>query len=152
MRLSPFRSRLPEAKQAEQRAITIGKQGEANAAEAKWKQEVVRSTEVTMAQKDLDVADLAVKTAEKVKQAKILQGQGEAAARQLIMAADGGLDKKLEAYKYALSTRWPARSRITRATGFPWWSSMVVAMLAPAPVLRLWLTRSRSRRWRRILG
>jgi regulator of protease activity HflC (stomatin/prohibitin superfamily) len=93
---------IAEAKQAEQRAITIGKQGEANAAEAKWKQEVVRSTEVTMAQKDLDVADLAVKTAEKVKQAKILQGQGEAAARQLIMAADGGLDKKLDAYKYAV--------------------------------------------------
>jgi hypothetical protein len=39
-----------------------------------------------------------VQTAELGKQKLILEGQGEATKRQLVMAADGALDKKLAAY------------------------------------------------------
>jgi hypothetical protein len=87
-----------KALQAEQDALTAAKNGEANAAKAKWEQEVVKATEVTKAEKDRDVAALGVKTAELNKQKSILEGQGEATKRQLIMSADGALDKKLAAW------------------------------------------------------
>lgn len=87
-----------QALQAEQAAITAMKNGEAEAAKAKWAQEVEKATAVTSAEKDRDVAKLAVQTAELGKQKQILEGQGEATKRQLVMAADGALDKKLAAY------------------------------------------------------
>lgn len=87
-----------EALKAEQAAITAQKNGEAEAAKAKWAQEVEKATAVTAAEKDRDVAKLAVQTAELGKQKAILEGQGEATKRQLVMAADGALDKKLAAY------------------------------------------------------
>ena len=87
-----------QALQAEQAAITAQKNGEAKAAEAKWAQEVEKATAVTAAEKERDVAKLNVQTAELNKQRLILDGQGEATKRQLVMAADGALDKKLNAY------------------------------------------------------
>jgi regulator of protease activity HflC (stomatin/prohibitin superfamily) len=87
-----------KALQAEQDALTAAKNGEAEAAKAKWKQEVEKATEVTRAEKERDVAALGVKTAELNKQKLILEGQGEATKRQLIMTADGALDKKLAAW------------------------------------------------------
>ena|SRR6266566_795984 len=87
-----------QALQAEQAAITAQKNGEAEAAKAKWAQEVEKATAVTAAEKERDVAKLGVQTAELVKQKQILEGQGEATKRQLVMAADGALDKKLAAY------------------------------------------------------
>ena len=87
-----------KALQAEQDALTAAKNGEAAAAVAKWKQEVDKATEVTRAEKERDVAALGVKTAELNRQKLILEGQGEATKRQLIMSADGALDKKLAAY------------------------------------------------------
>lgn len=87
-----------QALQAEQAAITAQKNGEAEASKAKWAQEVEKATAVTAAEKDRDVAKLNVQTAELNKQKQILEGQGEATKRQLVMAADGALDKKLSAY------------------------------------------------------
>ncbi len=89
--------------------LTATKEGEAKAAEAKWKQEVFRSEAVTKAQQEKDVAEmqgkqrlavaeLATKAAEQTKQTEILLGEGEAQRRQLVMTADGALEKKLAAY------------------------------------------------------
>lgn len=83
---------------AEQDAITAQKQGEAEATKAKWEIEVTKAREVTQAQARTAVAQEAVKAAELNKQALILEGQGEAEKKRLIMNADGALDKKLEAY------------------------------------------------------
>ena len=97
------------ALKAEQDAITAAKQGEANAATAKWTQEALKATEVTKAEqeaavanlnaeRDLNVATLATKQAEQYKQEQILEGQGDATKKKLIMEADGALNQKLEAW------------------------------------------------------
>jgi hypothetical protein len=89
---------IADAKKAEQRAITVAKNGEADAAEAKWKQEVIKAKAVTEAQQMLEVARLEKLTAEQNKMANILDGQGEAEKRRLIMSADGALEMKLQAW------------------------------------------------------
>jgi hypothetical protein len=93
------------ARKAEQDAITAVKQGEAKAAEAKWTQEAIKAKEVTIAEQKLAVATLGAKEAEQFKREQILRGEGEAARKQLVMAADGALDQKLEAYK-AVNSYW----------------------------------------------
>lgn len=90
---------MAESRKAEQRVLTVAKEGEANAAKAKWEQEVFKSIEVTKAEKRKDVAELDLQTAELKKQALIKIGQGEAEKRRLIMAADGALKLKLETYE-----------------------------------------------------
>lgn len=89
---------IAEAKQAEQAAITAEKNGEAKAAEAKWAQEVIKAQKVTEAEQVLAVAKLEKQAAEETKQKEILLGQGEAERRKLVMAADGALEKKLQAW------------------------------------------------------
>lgn len=96
--ITEVQTAIAQAKKAEQKAITVTKEGEASAAEAKWKQEVIKATEVTKAEQEVRVAELNVKTAEARKTASRLEGEGEGAKRAAIMAADGGLDKKLAAY------------------------------------------------------
>lgn len=90
---------MANAKKAQQDAITVEKQGEANAATAKWKQEVLKATAVTQAEQLLAVQKLATQQAELYKQQQILEGQGEAEKQKLIMSANGALDQKLEAIK-----------------------------------------------------
>lgn len=90
---------IADAKKAEQNAITVAKQGEANAAKSKWEQEVVKAREVTLAEQQKEVAKLNKEAAEFKKQEQILLGQGDAERKKLIMSADGALDKKLDAYK-----------------------------------------------------
>lgn len=89
---------IAESRQAEQRAITVEQQGKAEAAKAKWDQEVIKAKEVTAAEQRLRVAEFDAKSAEQGKRKLILEGEGEAQKRQLIMSADGALDKKLAAY------------------------------------------------------
>lgn len=86
------------ARKAEQDALTTIKQGEANAAKAKWEQETIKAKFVTEAQQKLEVATLAAKEAEQYKRTQILRGEGEAQYKQLVMAADGALEPKLEAF------------------------------------------------------
>lgn len=88
---------IAEAKKAEQAAITAQKNGEAEAAKAKWAQEVIKAKEVTAAQQRLAVAELDARAAEQKKRESILLGEGEAERRKLVMNADGALDKKLDA-------------------------------------------------------
>ncbi len=89
---------IAQSKTAEQAAITAQKNGEAEAAKAKWAQEVIKAQAVTAAEQEREVARLAKETAEYTKQKLILEGEGESAKRRLIMVADGALDKKLAAW------------------------------------------------------
>lgn len=96
--ITEVQTAIAQAKKAEQQAITVAKQGEAAAAEAKWQQEVIKAKAVTEAEQEKEVATLNVQTAQLNKQKAQLEGEGEAAKRQAIMNADGGLEKKLDAY------------------------------------------------------
>ena len=88
-----------KAKTAEQDKLTTEAQGAANAAKAKWEQETIKAKEVTAAQQRLAVAELDAKAAQQYKAEQILRGEGDAQRKQLVMAADGALDQKLETYK-----------------------------------------------------
>lgn len=89
---------IANAKRAEQEALTTAKQGEANAAAAKWEQEVIKAKNVTEAEAARDVAALGVKTAELDKQRMILEGEGEGAKKRAAMVANGALEQKIAAY------------------------------------------------------
>jgi hypothetical protein len=89
---------IATAKKAEQNAITAEKNGEAEAMKAKWDQEVLKAKAVTEAEQQRDVAKLNKEAAEYTKQKLILEGQGEAEKKRLVMAADGALTQKLEAW------------------------------------------------------
>lgn len=89
---------IANAKRAEQEALTTAKQGEADAAKAKWEQEVIKAKMVTEAESAKAVAELAVQTAELQKRKLILEGEGEAAKKRLVMQANGALEQKLDAW------------------------------------------------------
>jgi hypothetical protein len=113
---------ITNSRKAEQDKLTAQAQGEAEAVKAKWAQEVQKATAVTMAEKEkkvaetnaerdksvastnatqrLEVASLDKQSAEQTKQQQILLGEGESQRRKLVMAADGALAVKLEAFKY----------------------------------------------------
>lgn len=105
---------VASAKEAEQRAITVAKEGEANAAGAKWAQEVEKAKAVTLAQQQFEVAKLEAQAAEQTKRKEILLGEGEGARRRLVMQADGALDKKLEAWKAVEIARAEALAKMTQ--------------------------------------
>lgn len=92
---------IAAAKKAEQNAITAEKNGEAEAMKAKWEQEVIKAKAVTEAEQNKEVAKLDRDAAEFTKQKLILEGQGEAEKKRLVMAADGALTQKLEAWTTA---------------------------------------------------
>ena len=89
---------IANAKMAEQAAITAAKNGEAEAAKAKWAQEVIKAQAVTEAQQKLAVAELDTKAAAQYKQAQILKGEGEGAYKRAVMQANGALEQKLDAW------------------------------------------------------
>lgn len=89
---------MAEARKAEQKALTAEKEGQADAAKAKWEQEVFKAKAVTEAEQKKAVAQLAMEAAEFTKQENIKLGEGEAARKKAIMAADGALEKKLAAW------------------------------------------------------
>lgn len=88
-----------KAREAEQNAITIAKEGEATAAKAKWTQEAEKATVVTKAQQEVEVAKLELEAAQLTKQKDIALGEGESQRRKLLMSADGALDARLDALK-----------------------------------------------------
>lgn len=102
---------MANSKRAEQDAITAEMQGKAAATKAKWEQEVTKAQVVTKAESDLAVQELNTKQAAMYKQQQILEGEGEAAKKKLIMAADGALDKKLEAWITSEKYKWDAFSK-----------------------------------------
>ncbi len=91
-----------EAIRAKQDALTAEQQGLANVAKAKYEQEVVKVSAVTVAQKEFEVAALAAKKEEENKKATIFKGQAEAEANRLKVAA--GLSPQ-EAAEWAYKTK-----------------------------------------------
>jgi len=89
---------IARAKESEQEAYTVEQKGKATAMQAKWEQETIKAQKVTEAEMRRDVSKLEKEAAEFTKQKEILLGQGEAQRKQLVMSADGALDKKLEAW------------------------------------------------------
>lgn len=100
---------MAEAKRAEQQVLTTRKEGEASAAKAEWEQKAIAAKETqkalmekvvaeTGAEKQLAVAKLDKEAAEQFKLAEIARGEGESGRRKLVMAADGALEKKLDAW------------------------------------------------------
>lgn len=85
------------AKKADQDAITAEAQGKANAATAKWAQEVENAKTVAIAQAKVTIAEATVKEAELFKKSEILKGEGESTRKRMVMEADGQLDQKLAA-------------------------------------------------------
>lgn len=88
---------IANARKAEQDALTATKNGEAMIATARAKQEAVKASAVTIAERQRDVAKLESEAAEFTKQRDILLGEGEGARRRLVMQADGALEQKLKA-------------------------------------------------------
>ena len=76
-----------EAIRAQQDALTAEQQGLANVAKAKYEQEVEKVKEVTIAQKEFEVAQLNAKKAEEEKKKTVLEGQAQAEANRLKVAA-----------------------------------------------------------------
>lgn len=89
---------IAESRQAEQRAITVEQQGKADAAKAKWDQEVIKAQAVTEAQQRLEVAQLNNKQMDQYKESELKRADADATYRRRIMEADGALEKKLSTY------------------------------------------------------
>jgi hypothetical protein len=92
---------IAEARQAEQKKITVELQGQAQAAQAKWEQEVIKAKEVTGAEQRLAVARLANQEADQYKETQLKKADADATYRRRIMEADGALEKKLATYLQA---------------------------------------------------
>lgn len=97
-----------EAERAQQDAITKEAKGKAAVMEVKYAQLQVKEKATIIADQDkvvaethalkkLEVAKLEKKAAAELKQKLILEGQGEAEKKKLIMGADGALKQKLAA-------------------------------------------------------
>jgi len=87
-----------EAQKAEQDKLKIEAEGKAKVATAQYEQEQEKIKEVVQAQKRLEVAKLDKESAALKKSKDILEGEGEAEKRKLIMSADGALTQKLNAW------------------------------------------------------
>lgn len=89
---------VAEALKAQQSAITAEQQGRAAAAQAKWEQEVIKAKAVTEAESKLAVMTLSNQEAEQYRQATLKRADADSTARKQMMAADGALNQKLQAY------------------------------------------------------
>lgn len=101
---------IVNAKKAEQDTLTVEQQGKAEAAKAKWAQEVEKATAVTsaekdkavavtQAQKDKEVAALALDTARLNAQQTVTNAKADADAKRLAMQANNYILEKLDVYK-----------------------------------------------------
>lgn len=97
--LMTIQTAIANSKKAEQQAITVEQQGKAEAAKAKWDQEVKKAQAVTEAEQQLEVQTLAAKTAAQFKLEQTLLGEGEAARKRASMVANGALEEKLAVYE-----------------------------------------------------
>ena len=82
-----IQTKKAEALAAQQDAIKAEAEGKAAAAKAKWEQERIKATEVTKAEQEREVSRLAAEKAEFDKKRIIAEGQAEAEANRLKVAA-----------------------------------------------------------------
>ena len=88
---------IAKAKEAEQKALTVEQEGKAAATAAEWEQKTISKKLVTAAEQEVLVSAQKLKAAENTKLSEIALGEGESKRRQLVMEADGALEKKLAA-------------------------------------------------------
>jgi hypothetical protein len=88
-----------QAIKAKQDAITAAANAEAMVATERAKKEVEKVSAVVKAEQMRDVSKLEKEAAEYTKQKLILEGEGEATKKRLVMQANGALEQKLDAYK-----------------------------------------------------
>ncbi len=118
---------VADAKKAEQLKLTIEAEGKAKVAKAKYEEEQIKVRAVVVAEREKEVQELNAKRDKQVavfhgekrkevagldkaaalltKQKNILDGEGIAKKKQLILAADGALAQKLQTYE-AVMTIW----------------------------------------------
>jgi len=100
---------IVNARKAEQDTLTVEQQGKAEAAKAKWAQEVEKATAVTSAEKDKavavtqaeknkEVASLSLDTAKLAAQQTITEAKADSDAKKLQVAANNNLQERLDAY------------------------------------------------------
>jgi hypothetical protein len=100
---------IVNAKKAEQDTLTVEQQGKADAAKAKWLQEVEKATSVTaaekdkavaitQAEKDKAVAALSLETAKLAAQETITTAKADADKKRLQVQANNNLQERLDAY------------------------------------------------------
>lgn len=109
---------IATARMAEQQAITVEAQGKASAAKSKWEQEVVKAKAVVEAQQQLEVAQLATKTADQAKQALILKAEGEAEYKRKIIVADNALTQRLATWLEGTKA-WAAAYQNSKGANVP---------------------------------
>lgn len=90
---------MANSRKAEQDKLTTESRGAANAAAAKWEQEVLKAKAVTAAQQEQAVAEIRVKAAEAYRQEQTLRGEADATYRRKVLEADGALAAKLSTYE-----------------------------------------------------
>ncbi len=89
---------MADARKAEQRALTVAKEGEANAAQAKWAQEVEKAKAVTTGEQQVAVAKLELDAAKLEAEKTMTEAKASADAKKLALNADGALKMKLDAW------------------------------------------------------
>lgn len=98
-----------EALVAQQNAKTASADAEAKIAKVQADLNAEKEKAVIQAQQRRDVAQLDMQAAEFAKKQAILEGEGEAEKKRLLMTADGALNPKLDAYvkvQQAWATAW----------------------------------------------
>jgi len=93
-----IQTKIAEAKEAQQAAVTAEQKGKAEAAKAKWEEEKKKASAVTAAEAQKAVAALDLEKARLEADARLTRAKAEAESKKLVMAADGALDKKLKAW------------------------------------------------------
>jgi hypothetical protein len=68
---------------------------------AKWEQEKLKAAAVTIAEKVRDSSELMAAAAAFIKKEQTLLGEGEGARKRAVMMANGALEQKIEAWKFA---------------------------------------------------
>ena len=123
---------IVNAKKAEQDTLTVEQQVKAEAAKAKWAQEVEKATAVTSAEKDKavavtqatkdkEVAALALETAKLAAQQTVTTARADADAKRLQVTANNNLQDRLEAYVTG-GSYWRSTSDTRCCYGWQrWW-------------------------------
>jgi regulator of protease activity HflC (stomatin/prohibitin superfamily) len=96
---------MVDAKKAEQAAITTEQQGKAEAAKAKWAQEVEKAKAVTAAEQQKEVAALTLQTSKLEAERTMTEAKASSDARKLAIQADNALQTRLDAY-VKVQTEW----------------------------------------------
>ena len=111
---------IATAKQAEQQAMTTVKEGEANAAKAKWDQEAIKAKAVTEAEQGLAVAKLEAQTEAQNKLAMQLKGEGEAAYKRAVTSANNNIELRIGAMERVLTHAFDAMASSNWVPTYYW--------------------------------